>query len=99
MARQVIWNKTAVRKFNEIVEYLEENVSEKAASNFVIKLDNLIKKINKYPEIGRRTKAKKTVRQYKIDKYKKLYYRKYGKKLLIVFIYDDRQSPKTNPYQ
>jgi len=98
MARQIVWNKRAVRSFNEIVEYLLENVSEKAADTFVNRVDNLVDKINKYPEIGRRTKKKKTVRQYKIDKHRKLYYRKYGKKLLIVFIFDEKRNPDFNPY-
>lgn len=99
MARQIVWNKRAVSKFNDIVEYLETEVGENAAMNFVIKLDNLIEKLNKYPEIGRRTRNKKTVRQYRIDKNKKLYYRKYGKKLIIVFIFDERQNPQDNPYK
>ena len=99
MVRKVIWNRRAVIKFNEIVEYLETEVSEQAAIKFVQKLDNLIEKLNKHPEIGRRTKNKKTVRQYRIDKYNKLYYRKYGKKLLIIYIFDERQNPNSNPYQ
>ena len=99
MVRQVVWNKRAVDKFNEIIEYLEEEVSENAAMKFVQRIDELIEKLNKHPEIGRRTKNKKTVRQYRIDKDKKLYYRKYGKKLLIVFIFDERQNPSSNPYK
>ncbi len=99
MARQVVWNKKAIIKFEEIVEYLVEEVSETAAIKFVKKVDDLIEKLNKYPEIGRRTKNKKTVRQYKIDKYKNIYYRKYGRKLLIVFFFDERQNPKLNPYK
>lgn len=98
MVRQVVWNKRAAIKFNEIVEYLESEVSEKSAIKFVKKIDDLIEKLNKHPEIGNRTKRKKTVRQYKIDKYNKLYYRKYGKKLLIVYIFDQRQNPDSNPY-
>ncbi len=79
--------------------FLAENHSEKTAMKFILKVDELIEKLNKYPEIGRRTKKKKTVRQYKIDKYRKLYYRKYGKKLIIVYIFDDRQDPKNNPFK
>ncbi len=99
MVRQVVWNKRAIVKFEEIVEYLENEVSEAAAIKFVIKLDDLIEKLNKYPEIGRRTKNKKTVRQYRIDKFKKIYYKKSGRKLVIVFIFDERQNPKSNPYK
>ena len=98
MARQIVWNKRAIAKFEEIVEYLEAEVSEKSAKNFVVKVDDLIEKLNKYPEIGRRTKKKKTVRQYRVDKYRKMYYRKYGNKLIIVYFFDDRWNPKANPF-
>ena len=97
MARQVVWNKKARIKFNEIVDYLESEVSEKAAVKFVVRVDNLIEKLLRYPEIGRKSK-RKTVRQHRIDKYNKLYYRKNGSRLTIVFIFDDRQDPNSNPY-
>jgi len=99
MARQIVWNKRAVVNFNEIVDYLETKVSERSAMDFVIRLDDLIEKLNAHPEIGRKTRNYNTVRQYRIDKYKKLYYRKHGKKLIIVFIFDERQNPESNPYQ
>ena len=98
MARQVVWNKRAIVKFDEIVEYLENEVSQKSAIKFVRKIDDLIEKLNKYPEIGRRTKTKRTVRQYRIDKNRKLYYRRHGRQFIIVFIFDDRQNPNFNPY-
>ena len=37
MVRKIVWNKKAVISFNEIVEYLEDNVSEQAAEKFVKK--------------------------------------------------------------
>lgn len=98
MARQVVWNKKAIIAFDEIVGYLESEVSRKNAIKFILRVDELISKLNKYPEIGRRTKNKKTVRQYKIDKHRKLYYRKAGKKLVIVFLFDERFNPKDNPF-
>ena len=98
MARQIVWNKRAIIKFDEIVEYLEEKGGDKSVTNFVIRVEDLIERINRFPEMGRRTKKKKTVRQYRIDKYRKMYYRKYGKKLIIVYFFDDRWNPKTNPF-
>lgn len=98
MARQVAWNKKAIHNFDEIASYLEENVSEVSAARFVRNVDNSIEKLHKYPEIGRKAAKFKTIRQYKIDKYRRMYYRKHGKKLTIVFIFDDRQNPNLNPY-
>lgn len=99
MKRQVVWNKRAVKKFDEIVDYLEENASQKSVIKFIEEVDELIGRINQYPEIGRRTTTKKTVRQYKIDKYRNLYYRISKNKLIIVYIFDSRQNPKSNLYK
>lgn len=98
MVTQVVWNKRAVERFDEIVLYLLENVSETSAEKFVQKTNDVIETLKKYPEIGRQSTVYKTVRQYKIDKFKRLYYRKQGSKLIIVYIYDDRQNPDLNPY-
>jgi len=99
MARQVVWNKKAIRKFDEIADYLEESVSERAAAKFVRNVDDLIEQLYKYPEIGRKATKFKTIRQYKIDKYRRMYYRKQGRKLTVVFIFDERRNPDLNPYQ
>ncbi len=98
MARQVVWNKKAIRNFEKIVNYLEKEISETAAAKFIQKIDMLIEKVHKYPEIGRKASKTKTIRQYRIDKYRKMYYRKRGRKLTIVFIFDDRRNPDSNPY-
>ncbi len=98
MVEQVVWNKRAAKIFNEIVDYLLENVSEASAENFINNTFELIDKLRKYPEIGRKSKIKETVRQYKIDKFKRLYYRIHGNKLIIVYIFDQRQNPDSNPY-
>ena len=98
MARQVVWNKRAIIKFEEIIEHLTEKGDDKSVTKFILQVDELIEKLNKYPEIGRRSKTKKTVRQYRVDKYRKMYYRKYGKKLIIVYFFDDRWNPKINPF-
>ena len=98
MARQVVWNKRAIRNFDEIIGYLEENVSETAAAKFVRNVDDLIERLFKYPEIGRKAAKFKTIRQYRIDKYRRMYYRTHGRKLTIVFIFDDGRHPDLNPY-
>lgn len=99
MARQIVWNRRASEAFDNIVNFLEKNISEKEAAKFVIRVDNLLEKLSQYPEIGRKTKHKKTIRHYRIDKNRKLYYRKKGKKIIIVLIFDERRNPDSNPYQ
>ncbi len=99
MARKVIWNRRAIHQLDEIIKYLEINASETAIRNLLIEIDQLIEKLNNYPEIGRKSKKFKTIRQYKLDIHRRIYYRKHGAKLLIVYIFDDRQNPKSNLYK
>lgn len=54
--------------------------------------------LTNFPDIGRRSLKFKTVRQSRIDKYRKMYYRKEGNKLIIIYFHDDRLKSKLNPF-
>lgn len=98
MAKRIVWNKRALEKLDEIVDYLEENFSEKTASDFVKKVFDRLDVLSRYPEIGRKSKKKKNIKFHKIDKHKDLYYRIDGKNLIVVYIFDTRQNPEKNLY-
>ncbi len=61
-------------------------------------VDSLIIMLTNFPDIGRRSLKFKTVRQSRIDKYRKMYYRKEGNKLIIIYFHDDRLKSKLNPF-
>ena len=98
MIDQIYWTEKAVQSFEIVIDYLEENASSKAKVNFIFQIEELIIKLKKYPGIGRKSKKYPTVRQYKIDKYRKLYYRAIGDTLVIILIFDSRQDPHKNKY-
>lgn len=98
MVKRIVWNKRALEKLDEIVDYLEENFSEKTASNFVEKVFDRLDILSRYPEIGRKSKKKKNIKFHKIDKHRDLYYRIDGKNLIVVYIFDTRQNPEKNLY-
>ena len=98
MAKTVIWNKTASRQLDELLTYLHEEVSERAASRFLEKLYDRLDMLTRYPEAGRKSQKRKTVRFYRIDKHRQLYYRIHGRNLFVVFIFDTRQHPDKNRY-
>lgn len=95
---EIVWNKTALTKLDQIIDYLLEEASEKAARSFYEKVIERIEMLSRYPEVGRKSKKKKTVRMFPIDKYRNLYYRIEGRKLIIVYLFDARQYPDQNPY-
>lgn len=98
MVKKVEWNKKAISKFDEITDYLVENASEKTVERFVSTVFAKIDIVKLHPEIGRPTKRYKTVRMYKIDKYRNMYYRVSGSVLIITYFFDVRQNPASNPY-
>ena len=98
MAQKIIWNKSAREKLDAITTYLEEEFSELTAKKFIILLHERLNILSRYPEIGRPSKKKKHIRIYKIDKKRNLYYRVDGNLLFVVYIFDTRQSPNSNPY-
>ena len=98
MAKQVIWNKRAIKKLEEIINYLEIKASPKAAINLASKVFESIEILSRYPERGRKSKRRKTIRLINIGKHHHLYYRIHGKKLIIINFFDLRQEPSKNPY-
>ncbi len=98
MVKTVKWNKTSLRKLREIVQYLQTEVSDKAANNFVDTVYHQIDLLHKQPLIGRRELSMKTVRFVNIDKHRQMFYRVTGSTLHIANFFDTRQNPKRRPY-
>ena len=98
MVKKISWNKTATSSLSQIAEYLEREVSEATAIRFVNLVYDKIDVLKKYPEMGRRAAKTKTVRFVKVDKNRRMYYRKNGTTLHIVWFFDTRQDPAKNLY-
>ena len=98
MVKKVRWNKSATSSLSQIAEYLAHEVSEETAIRFVNLVYDKIDILKKYPEMGRPATKTKTVRFVKVDKNRRMYYRKNGNTLHIVWFFDTRQDPAKNPY-
>ena len=98
MVKKVKWNNLATSSLSLIAEYLESETSYAAAIRFVNLVYDKIDVLKKYPEMGRRAPNTKTIRFIKIDKNRRMYYRKHGTTLYIVWFFDTRQDPSKNPY-
>ena len=72
MVKSVKWNKRVLDTFYETAEYLEENFSQKAANNFVNSILDKIEVIKKYPDIGRKTPKRRTIRFVLVGKHRRL---------------------------
>jgi len=92
MIKEVCWNKKAVKSLNKTYDFIYKS-SPKNATKFIDKVDALINILQAFPDIGRRSEKYKTVRQCRVDKYRKMFYRKEGSSLIIIIFQDDRMTP------
>jgi plasmid stabilization system protein ParE len=85
------WSKEAESKVNEILLYLVTNWTEREAFKFLLKTEKVVSMIIKRPLIY--PIFKNDIRKAVISKQVTLYYRIKGRTLLIVTLFDNRQSP------
>ena len=75
MAFKIIWTKQAVKGYDKIVKYLEENWSEKEVINFIDETDRFFETLMLHPEIFQKTSGQKNVYRGPINNLTILIYR------------------------
>ncbi len=85
------WSKEAESKVNEILQFFVTNWTEREAFKFLLKIERVVSMIIKRPLIY--PIFKNDIRKEVILKQVTLYYRIKGRTLLIVTLFDNRQSP------
>ncbi len=98
MVTKIIWNKAALKTFDEITNYMLENYSLNTAQKFAGNAYEKIDWVAKYPTSGRKVPNTKTLRMVNFGNNYQLYYRIQGKTLFISDFWDTRQDPKKRPY-
>lgn len=73
MAKSIKWTKRAVAKFDNIIDYLEQNWGFSVAREFVIHTYQVIEIISEHPEIGTLENEKQMVRGFKLSKQNRLF--------------------------
>jgi len=92
--RSISLSRTAARKLEILLKYLEEEWSEKVKQNFIVKLDNSLKQISKHPLSCERTQIKPDLHRCLVSKQTTLYYIFDTKRVYVVTIFDNRMNPK-----
>ena len=93
MAYKIIWLKRASSRLEKIIQYLEQEWSEKVVKEFLRRLINKILIISENPQIGKVSKKKVEVRRFVITKQVSLYYRVKNNRIIILTLFDNRQNP------
>ena len=98
MVKTIKWNKRALKRLREIIDYFHSEGQNQAAVKFVDTIYEKLELIKKQPTIGRPSPNTKTMREFNIDKYRKMYYRINGSIIHISTFFDMRQDPKKRPF-
>ena len=90
---KIQWTDHALSELRDIIEYLEENWTDRELKKFSKELDHIIELISKNPELFQTSKQKKTVRRAVIAKFNNLYYRQKNETVEILSLFSNRQDP------
>ena len=99
MVRKIVWTKNAAEDFRKVVEYLQNNWSERIAINFIETFYATLELIDKLPEIGVIVNKKGKVRQILITKHNLLYFIITEKEIILLNLFDVRQNPEKDKFK
>jgi plasmid stabilization system protein ParE len=94
MNRSVKLSKRTTKKLEELLEYLENEWSEKVKTDFIDKLERVIALIKSNPESFQKSELEKGLHQCVITSQTTIYYRYDNDFVYIVTLFDNRQNPK-----
>jgi len=94
MSRAVVWSPAAENDFEDILDYLQNNWSDKAINKFIDKVDDYIQLIRKDAKLFPIIHTELQIRKCVVTKQNTLYYRETHSTIEIVRLFDTRQDPK-----
>ena len=95
----IVWRKRAQIALGEMLDWLWGVGYHSAADVLLQNIDKTLTKLLKNPTIGRPSKRFKTIRSYKIDEHRRIFYSMKGKKLFVIQIFDSRQNPDRSMFK
>ena len=95
MAFEIVWTKRAIAGYDRIIDYLQENWSEREIANFIIETESFFEVLKTHPEILQRTSKQKNVYRGPINRLTILTYRikPKVKQIQLINIRGARQKP------
>ncbi len=93
MAYPVIWTDNADRSMYQLTDFLAQNWSAQIVQEYVDKVYDCIELLQEFPEMGRVTDEKQTIRTVVIRPYTRLYYQFKAEQIFLLRLIDTRQKP------
>jgi plasmid stabilization system protein ParE len=100
MAVVIKWTNEAKKTFDDNINYLIAEWTEKEIKNFVKQTNNILLKIVAYPEMYSASRKNPKIRKAAINKYIVLYYRYQPSKheIMLLTFWHNKQDPKKLNY-
>ena len=98
MALEIYWSKRSAKRFDSIIDYLEDEWGHHSVSLFVKKVYDFIDILSIYPEIGTIENKELNIRGFVIVKQLTIFYQIRDDKIVLLNFYDNRQRPKSKRY-
>ncbi len=96
MVKEIIWTPLAEKTHDAVIDYLEQEWSEKEVTNFIVKVNNIVLHISRHP-LAYRSAGKEDVREAIITKHNLLLYRISGQIIYLLYFWDTRKNPARKP--
>ena len=98
MTYKIFWLQSSKDKLKSNYEFILLNWNKKIANDFINKLNNKLRFLAHFPNLGQRSQKKKDVRRYVISEQVSLYYKIDKRKIIILTFFDNRQNPDKSKY-
>lgn len=92
MALKIIWSKRAEKKFDKIIEYLNQEWGERVTTAFVKKVYDFLDILSEFPEIGTIEHKKRNIRGFTIVKQVNIFYKISKNRIIILNFFDNQQD-------
>ena len=92
MVKEVVWIESAKKNFDRLIDYLRKEWSDNVADDFNNRTFLLLELIKEFPGLGKIMKKRNMIRQILISKHNYMVYRIIKNTLVVVNIFDTRQS-------
>lgn len=93
MNREIVLTRTAVKRLNSLLEYLETACSNKVKLKFISKLEQRLDIVKDKPEAFPLSTVKEGLHKCVITRQTTLYYTFDEKKIYVLTVFDNRQDP------
>ncbi|MCA0398873.1 MAG: type II toxin-antitoxin system RelE/ParE family toxin [Bacteroidetes bacterium] len=100
IVRDIVWTPRAARSYNQVIEYLQQEWSDKEVEQFITTTTLFLQKLKRYPEMCRPSGKRKHVRVGILNKHTQLIYHYKPRKhqIEILLFWGARQDPSRLRY-